>query len=284
MAPLPVCQTTVPIDTLRTHIPSSPLACISSTRAEGGRKGRQRQRLPPEDSTRGCCQNHYPTKPYERTNHAVDDNKETTPTKQPVPPAPPPKRTIMGRFGFWKNSNIFFQSSLDDDPEEQRHRQEQERRNHGDGDSMATIDDRPQRTTVVYGTIQQEHDQHQQQHQQPQGSERGIQQRLLVGDEPRQVQWTGIIRPMVPSPQHRRMSRSSSSSDDDGSSSTTQQQQQQQELPSLTAAFRSIENRTIVFNCVFYLIIYMTIAVVAYSFVLEQWTIIDSLYFAVATL
>jgi len=63
-----------------------------------------------------------------------------------------------------------------------------------------------------------------------------------------------------------------------------QQQQQQQEIPSLTAAFRSLENRTIVSNCIRYLVIYMTIAVIAYSFVLERWTIIDSLYFAVSIL
>ncbi len=58
----------------------------------------------------------------------------------------------------------------------------------------------------------------------------------------------------------------------------------EQELPSLTAAFRSLENRSIIIHCLWYLIIYFTIAVIAYSFVLEKWTIIDSLYFAVATL
>ena len=58
----------------------------------------------------------------------------------------------------------------------------------------------------------------------------------------------------------------------------------EQSLPSLTAAFVSIENRSIIINCMFYLLIYMTIAVIAYSFVFEKWTIIDSLYFAVATL
>ena len=58
----------------------------------------------------------------------------------------------------------------------------------------------------------------------------------------------------------------------------------EQSLPSLTAAFVSIENRSIIVNCMFYLLIYMTIAVIAYSFVFEKWTIIDSLYFAVATL
>ncbi|CAJ1951882.1 unnamed protein product [Cylindrotheca closterium] len=58
---------------------------------------------------------------------------------------------------------------------------------------------------------------------------------------------------------------------------------QEADLPSLTAAFQNLENRPIIINCLIYLALYMTIAVVAYSFVLEQWTIIDSLYFAVAT-
>lgn len=69
-----------------------------------------------------------------------------------------------------------------------------------------------------------------------------------------------------------------------GISSTGTSSSSEQELPSLTAAFRSLENRSIVINCLWYLAIYFTVAVIAYSFVLEQWTIIDSLYFAVATL
>jgi hypothetical protein len=59
---------------------------------------------------------------------------------------------------------------------------------------------------------------------------------------------------------------------------------EEQALPSLTAAFQNLENRPIIINCLWYLVIYFTIAVMAYSFVLEQWTIVDSLYFAVATL
>lgn len=58
----------------------------------------------------------------------------------------------------------------------------------------------------------------------------------------------------------------------------------EQALPSLTGAFQNLENRQIIMNCLFYLAVYMTIAVIAYSFVFEKWTIIDSLYFAVATL
>ena len=57
-----------------------------------------------------------------------------------------------------------------------------------------------------------------------------------------------------------------------------------QELPSLTAAFQSIENRPIFINCMWYLVTYFGIAIAAYSFIFEQWTIIDSLYFAVSTL
>ena len=177
----------------------------------------------------------------------------------------------MGRFGFWKNPNLFFQSSLEDDPEEQPHQQEQGRR---------TRDVRPFGTSVDYGSIQQQHE------HEHQDSALDIQQQTLVGDEP--IEMVNTTSPMLPRPQRRRMSRSTSGSDDDGSSSitttTTTTTQSQQELPSLTAAFRSIENRSIVFNCVIYLILYMTMAVVAYSFVLERWTIIDSLYFAVATL
>ena len=69
-----------------------------------------------------------------------------------------------------------------------------------------------------------------------------------------------------------------------GSGSVSSSSQTQQDFPSLTAAFQSIENRPILINCFIYLAIYMIMAVVAYSFVLEKWSIIDSLYFAVATL
>ena len=69
-----------------------------------------------------------------------------------------------------------------------------------------------------------------------------------------------------------------------GGESTGTTSSQEQALPSLTAAFQSIENRPIIINCLLYLAIYMTIAVLAYSFVLERWTVIDSLYVAVATL
>ena len=54
-------------------------------------------------------------------------------------------------------------------------------------------------------------------------------------------------------------------------------------VPSLTAAFQSVENRSILRLCAMYLAIYFATAVLAFSFIFEQWTIIDSLYFAVAT-
>lgn len=64
-----------------------------------------------------------------------------------------------------------------------------------------------------------------------------------------------------------------------GDNSTTDK-----ELPSLTAAFQNAETRPILLNCIWYLVIYFAIAIVAFSFVFEQWSIIDSMYFAVATL
>lgn len=53
--------------------------------------------------------------------------------------------------------------------------------------------------------------------------------------------------------------------------------------PSLTAAFSSMENRPILKLCAMYMAIYLGVAVIAFSFVFEKWTIIDSLYFAVST-
>jgi hypothetical protein len=54
--------------------------------------------------------------------------------------------------------------------------------------------------------------------------------------------------------------------------------------PSLTAAFRSFENRPILVNCLYYLAIYYLVAILAYSYIFEQWSVIDSLYFATNTL
>lgn len=69
-----------------------------------------------------------------------------------------------------------------------------------------------------------------------------------------------------------------------GEESTNPTESSEVDLPSLTAAFQRIENRPILLNCLYYLAIYFAVAVVAYSFVFERWSIIDSLYFATNTL
>jgi hypothetical protein len=167
----------------------------------------------------------------------------------------------MGRFGLW-NPNIFHQSwDAENDANDERLGREQ-----GPMDSGRLIPkDRPPRT-IGYGTTAHDDDGTDETHA------------LLVDDAMDVMGGSSKDDvPWEPSPiQQRRMSATSSSGGGDAST--------QQEIPSLTGAFRSLENRSIVLNCFLYLIIYMTIAVVAYSFVLEKWTIIDSLYFAVATL
>jgi potassium channel subfamily K len=58
----------------------------------------------------------------------------------------------------------------------------------------------------------------------------------------------------------------------------------QQEIPSLTSEFVASEaDMEVLKLCLFYTVIYMGISVIAFSFVFERWTIIDSLYFAVST-
>jgi potassium channel subfamily K len=58
----------------------------------------------------------------------------------------------------------------------------------------------------------------------------------------------------------------------------------EQEIPSLTSEFVASEaDMEVLQLCVFYTVIYMGIAVIAFSFVFEKWTIIDSMYFAVST-
>ena len=56
-------------------------------------------------------------------------------------------------------------------------------------------------------------------------------------------------------------------------------------IPSFTADFMtSIErNRMALKMCVFYTVCYLGVATIAFSYVFEQWSIIDSLYFAVST-
>jgi hypothetical protein len=154
----------------------------------------------------------------------------------------------MGRFGL-VNSNIF--GYLVDDLEENQ-RLKQGGRN--DTHSQIT-EDRPPRT-IGYGSVQD--DGTGENHQDD--ASKNVNKDMHRENRPLPRRW------------------SSNSIGGEVSLST------QQELPSLTGAFRSLENRSIVLNCIVYLVIYMTIAVVAYSFVLERWTIIDSLYFAVSTL
>jgi potassium channel subfamily K len=58
----------------------------------------------------------------------------------------------------------------------------------------------------------------------------------------------------------------------------------EQEIPSLTSEFVASEaDMEVLKLCLFYTVIYMGISVIAFSFVFERWTIIDSLYFAVST-
>jgi potassium channel subfamily K len=58
----------------------------------------------------------------------------------------------------------------------------------------------------------------------------------------------------------------------------------EQEIPSLTSEFAPSEADLEVLKlCLFYTSIYMVVSVIAFSFVFEKWTIIDSLYFAVST-
>jgi potassium channel subfamily K len=58
----------------------------------------------------------------------------------------------------------------------------------------------------------------------------------------------------------------------------------EQEIPSLTSEFVASEaDMEVLKLCLFYTSIYMGVSVIAFSFVFEKWTIIDSLYFAVST-
>jgi potassium channel subfamily K len=58
----------------------------------------------------------------------------------------------------------------------------------------------------------------------------------------------------------------------------------EQDIPSLTSEFAPSEaDMNVLKLCLIYTSIYMGISVIAFSFVFEKWTIIDSLYFAVST-
>lgn len=78
----------------------------------------------------------------------------------------------------------------------------------------------------------------------------------------------------------------SSRDDFDGFDDAKEEEEEEEEdegPPSLTEAFQSIENRPILKLCAGYLTIYLGVAVLAFSYIFESWTIIDSLYFAVST-
>jgi potassium channel subfamily K len=58
----------------------------------------------------------------------------------------------------------------------------------------------------------------------------------------------------------------------------------EQDVPSLTSEFvASGADMEVLKLCLFYTSIYMGISIIAFSFVFEKWTVIDSLYFAVST-
>ena len=78
----------------------------------------------------------------------------------------------------------------------------------------------------------------------------------------------------------------------EGSYQPQQQLQQQQhdengesneDLPSLTSNFEAETDWEVLRLCAWYTLTYLLMAIVAFSFVFEKWTVIDSLYFAVAT-
>lgn len=80
--------------------------------------------------------------------------------------------------------------------------------------------------------------------------------------------------------------RNANSDDDTSNTSTTtggSSAWPDEEQPSLTAEFDAEDTRGVLKLCLFYLSSYVIVAVIAYSFVLERWTIIDSIYFAVST-
>jgi hypothetical protein len=56
-----------------------------------------------------------------------------------------------------------------------------------------------------------------------------------------------------------------------------------EEQPSLTAEFDSDDTSNVMKLCAFYLTSYVVVAIIAYSFVFERWSIIDSIYFATST-
>lgn len=58
---------------------------------------------------------------------------------------------------------------------------------------------------------------------------------------------------------------------------------EEEDRPSLTSNFEVDSDLAILRLCGVYAVVYVLMAVVAFSFLFEQWTVIDSMYFAVAT-
>ena len=68
------------------------------------------------------------------------------------------------------------------------------------------------------------------------------------------------------------------------STSTQDDDDDDSDFPSLTSVFNPDEmDGNVLRMCLTCVAVYLAVAVVAYSFVLEHWTIIDALYFAVST-
>lgn len=61
------------------------------------------------------------------------------------------------------------------------------------------------------------------------------------------------------------------------------QDDEEQDRPSLTSHFEADTDLAVLKLCAIYTILYVLMAIVAFSFVFERWSIIDSTYFAVAT-
>lgn len=62
-----------------------------------------------------------------------------------------------------------------------------------------------------------------------------------------------------------------------------QEGDEEEDRPSLTSNFEVDSDLAVLRLCGLYAVLYVLMAVVAFSFVFEHWTIIDSMYFAVAT-
>lgn len=172
----------------------------------------------------------------------------------------------MGKFGLW-NPNILHQAWDNNDGGQQQQYSNNGTRsntNNGSRNRQAEKDQRGPPRSIGYGTIA------------------GNLQSNEDQNTTKEVRWDDDFQEMELS--QNLNDRNDPIHEVEASSVANSETSPEQELPSLTGAFQSLENRKIILHCFLFLLIYLTIAVVAYSFVLEKWTIIDSLYFAVSTL